>query len=97
MNARQSWFDRFEGRWIVLWWVPERHFPEVADGLARFQHLRRHGNTPYAFTVGTPYPSPVGGQDYPPVSSDAAPAERKHAGSFRAAVVKSKLPWFLDC
>ena len=58
MNARQSWFRRYEGRWVVLWWVPGRlHFPEVSGRLGTAQHLRRHGDTPYAFTFGTAVPA----------------------------------------
>ena len=93
MDARQSWFNRFEGRWIVLWWVPEGHSPEVADGLARYKHLRRHGHTPYAFTVGNPCPAPVGGQDYLPLSPDIEPAEKKTALNFRPAAVQSR-SWY---
>ena len=64
VNARQSFFQRFEGRWVALWWVPEGHFPEVADGWARIQHLRRHREQPYAFSLWRPFPPPVGEQDY---------------------------------
>jgi hypothetical protein len=74
LRTRQSFFTRFEGAWVALWWVPEGHFPEVADGWARVQHLRRHRATPYAFNFKRPFPPPVGSADYTAAKGDGVPA-----------------------
>ena len=58
LSARQSFFRRFQGRWIALWWVRDGYFPEVADGWARLLHRRWHGDTPHAFSLSQVYPAP---------------------------------------
>jgi hypothetical protein len=56
MLRRREWFDKPEGPYQVLWWVPEGHIPTVEEGLARLRHLTEHGPTPHAFTFKTVFP-----------------------------------------
>lgn len=50
MRRRREWFERFDGVYIVLWWVPAGHRPTVGEAVERLDHLREHGPTPHAFT-----------------------------------------------
>ncbi len=50
LRRRREWFERFEGAFVVLWWVPAGHRPSVTEAIERLEHLERHGPTPYAFT-----------------------------------------------
>jgi len=36
---RREWFERPEGAYQVLWWVPEGHRPTLEEGLARLAKL----------------------------------------------------------
>ena len=68
LRQRDKWFEHIEGFYIVLWWVPAGHIPEVEEGVERLEYLRQHGPSPYAFTFVEKYPSP----DHETTSSAAA-------------------------
>jgi hypothetical protein len=57
MVGRRQWFAKPEGPYQVLWWVEEGVLPTVEEGLARLDHLTRHGPTPSAFTFKTVFPA----------------------------------------
>lgn len=74
MRRRREWFERMD-LYLVLWWVPQGHRPTVEEALERLEHLRAHGPTPQAFSMGKLFPAP----DAPPASEvssldDACPA-----------------------
>jgi hypothetical protein len=48
-GRRDEWFAHFEGPSMVLWWVPMGHRPDVADAVARLEHLTQHGSSDHAF------------------------------------------------
>ncbi len=58
MRQRQSWFERFEGMYLVLWWVPVGHIPTVAEAKGRLEYLRQHGESAHAFSFSRVFPSP---------------------------------------
>lgn len=58
MARRREYFDRFEGAYQALWWVPEGHRPSVEEGLSRLWLLDHHGPTPQAFTFKARFPQP---------------------------------------
>ena len=58
MKQRRRWFERFDGPYMALWWVPQGHIPTVEEAKERLEHLRKHGETPYAFTFRKPFPAP---------------------------------------
>ncbi|HLG76531.1 MAG TPA: DUF3291 domain-containing protein [Ktedonobacteraceae bacterium] len=58
MKQRRSWFERFEGPYMALWWIPEGHIPTIDEAKARLESLRLHGATPFAFTFKRPFPAP---------------------------------------
>jgi Domain of unknown function (DUF3291) len=50
MRQRRDWFERFEGVYVALWWVPVGHRPTVGEAVERLAHLEKHGPTPFAFS-----------------------------------------------
>ena len=60
MARRKEWFERMEGPYVVLWWVPAGHRPSVAEAKARLDHLAQHGPSPWAFTFKQSFPAPGG-------------------------------------
>jgi hypothetical protein len=50
MRHRQEWFEKFDGVYQALWWVPAGHRPGIDEAKARLAHLDRHGVTQFAFT-----------------------------------------------
>jgi heme-degrading monooxygenase HmoA len=58
MKRRQHWFEKFDGPKIAIWWIPREHIPTVEEGKQRLEHLRLHGETPYAFSFKKAFPAP---------------------------------------
>lgn len=58
MQQRRQWFERFDGPYMVLWWVPAGHIPTVEEAKERLEHLRASGPTPHAFTFVRAFPAP---------------------------------------
>lgn len=58
MVRRRQWFERPNGPYQVLWWVPGGHTPTVDEGLARLEHLQKNGPSRHAFTFQSTYPPP---------------------------------------
>jgi hypothetical protein len=57
-----EWFDPLDGPHYALWWVRRGHLPSAEEARERMEHLRRHGETPHAFSLTTTFPAPVGGE-----------------------------------
>ena len=70
VRDRRRWFERFDGPYQVLWWVPAGHRPSVAEARERLVLLRRHGPTLAAFTFAQPFDAPPG----PAMAQEAAAA-----------------------
>ena len=58
MARRRDYFDRFDGAYQALWWVPAGHIPSVDEGLAGLWRLDRYGPTLHAFTFKARFPAP---------------------------------------
>ena len=71
MSRRRDWFDRFEGAYMALWWIPAGTIPTINDDLSRLWHLDRFGPTPHAFTFKLRFPAP--GVGAPPVDMHPDP------------------------
>lgn len=50
LKHRYEWFERFGGPRHALWWIPQGHLPSAEEARERFEYLRGHGETPYAFS-----------------------------------------------
>ena len=55
MRQRRDWFERFEGIYVALWWIPAGHRPTVPEAVNRLAHLEAHGPTPFAFSFRQPF------------------------------------------
>jgi uncharacterized protein DUF3291 len=76
MRQRRSWFERFEGVYLVLWWVPSGHIPTVQEARERLAHLEKHGDSPHAFSFARIFPSPDQPAEAPRIDlSDPCPAQ----------------------
>lgn len=58
MIQRRQWFERPDGLYQVLWWVPAGHTPSIDEGLARLSALQEKGPHPEAFSFQASYPNP---------------------------------------
>jgi hypothetical protein len=58
MVRRREFFERFEGSYQALWWVPAGTVPTINDGLSRLWHLDRFGASSHAFTFKSRFPAP---------------------------------------
>ncbi len=56
LRDRKSWFEKFEGVFLALWWVPEGRIPSVDEAKKRLEHLDAHGPSQFAFTFKTVMP-----------------------------------------
>jgi len=66
MRRRREWFERMAEAYVVLWWVPIHHRPEIPEGIERLEHLRAHGPTPDAFNFRKAFPPPDASQGRSP-------------------------------
>ena len=58
MRQRKAWFERFDGMYYALWWVPAGHVPSIDEAKARLEHLGTRGESAHAFTFAQLYPAP---------------------------------------
>ena len=59
-RRRREWFEPPDAPYLVLWWIPAGHIPDIPEAEARLDHLRAHGPTPHAFTFKQRFPAPDG-------------------------------------
>jgi hypothetical protein len=50
LTRRREWFEKLDRPHLALWWTRAGSRPTAAEGLARLDHLHRHGPTEHAFT-----------------------------------------------
>lgn len=58
MRRRREWFELMKEAYLVLWWVPKGHRPDIAEAIARLELLKAKGPRPEAFTFAQPFPPP---------------------------------------
>jgi len=58
MARRREYFERAEGAYQALWWVPEGHRPTIEEGLSRLWMIDRYGPSAKAFTFKARFPKP---------------------------------------
>ena len=58
MAGRRDWFERFDGAYQALWWVPAGHVPTIDEALAKLWLLDRYGPSPQAFTFKARFAAP---------------------------------------
>jgi hypothetical protein len=51
-NHKGDWFEKLAAPHFVMWPVSAGHIPDLAEAMARLEHLRAHGDTDFAFGWG---------------------------------------------
>ena len=59
LRDRKRWFEKFEGPYAVLWWIPAGHIPSTEEAKERLDYLRTHGDSEYAFSFQRIFPQPA--------------------------------------
>ena len=59
MRDRKKWFEKFDGPYFALWWIPAGHIPTTQEAKERLEYLQEHGDSPYAFSFKNVFPMPV--------------------------------------
>ena len=59
MRDRRRWFEKFDGPYYALWWIPSGYLPSPEEAKERLDHLRLHGDTDYAFSFKRVFSKPV--------------------------------------
>ena len=54
-RRRREWFEVAKEMTMVLWYVEDSQIPSVEEAIDRLLHLRKHGDTPYAFSFRKRY------------------------------------------
>ena len=65
LRRRRQWFGHMAEAYTALWWIERGRVPATADAEDRIRHLRRHGPSPYAFTMRVHYPPPGAAESGP--------------------------------
>lgn len=58
LRDRKRWFEKFDGPYYALWWVPAGELPTTEEGKERLEYLREHGDTSHAFSFKNLFPEP---------------------------------------
>jgi hypothetical protein len=59
LRDRKRWFEKFDGPYYALWWVPAGQLPTADEGKERLEYLRTHGDSAYAFSFRYIFLEPV--------------------------------------
>ena len=57
LRQRHTWFEKFSGAYVALWWVPAGHRPGMDEAKKRLAYLEIHGPTPFAFAFRSKFPA----------------------------------------
>jgi len=63
MRDRRHWFEKFDGSYYAMWWIPAGHVPDPQKSRERLDYLREHGDTAFAFSFRHVFPKPVVAQE----------------------------------
>lgn len=50
LRDRKRWFERFDGPYYALWWIPDGQLPSIEEGKERLDYLRQQGDSEFAFS-----------------------------------------------
>ncbi|MBC9797444.1 DUF3291 domain-containing protein [Sinomicrobium weinanense] len=49
-KRKKEWFHKMQEMHMAMWYIEDDLYPSVSDARERLEHIREHGETPYAFT-----------------------------------------------
>ncbi|SDZ97299.1 DUF3291 domain-containing protein [Microbulbifer marinus] len=58
LKNKKSWFEKFTGPALALWWIPAGTIPSIEDARRALQTLKTRGPSSQAFSFAKPYPEP---------------------------------------
>lgn len=58
LRQRKDWFEKFDGMYYALWWVPRGHLPSMEEAMERLDYLRTNGASERAFSFAAMWPAP---------------------------------------
>lgn len=58
LKNRKQWFERIKEAYVVMWWIPAGHKPDIAEAITRLKFLRKKGDTEKAFSFKKLFPAP---------------------------------------
>lgn len=56
LRDRKRWFERFDGPYYALWWIPDGQLPSIEEGKERLDYLRQQGDSEFAFSFKHVFP-----------------------------------------
>jgi hypothetical protein len=56
LRDRKRWFEKFDGPYYAMWWIPAGHIPTTEESKERLEHFREHGDSPFAFSFKKVFP-----------------------------------------
>ena len=59
LRDRKRWFEKFDGPYYAMWWIPAGQLPSIEEGQKRLDYLRQHGDSDYAFSFKHIFPVPI--------------------------------------
>jgi hypothetical protein len=59
LRDRKRWFEKFDGPYYAIWWIPAGQLPSTEERKARLDYLREHGDSAYAFSFKNLFPEPI--------------------------------------
>ena len=59
LRERKRWFEKFDGPYYTMWWIPAGHIPSPEESRQRLEHYREHGDSEYAFSFKHVFPAPA--------------------------------------
>lgn len=59
LRDRKRWFERFDGPYYALWWIPDGQLPSIEEGKKRLDYLRKQGDSEFAFSFKHVFPPPT--------------------------------------
>ncbi len=58
LKRKKEWFNKFEGVFQVLWWIPAGTEPTMEEAKQRLAYLQKHGASDHAFNFQKSFPAP---------------------------------------
>ena len=50
LAKKKQWFEKLKDMHLALWFVENGHHPTPTEAIERLEYLRKHGDTPFAFS-----------------------------------------------